>query len=325
MTELLSQAEIDALVQAVQAGEIGVQTGGRRGERPVRPYDFRRSDRFSKDQLRTLSMLHGVFARLAGMTLSVHLRYPVSVSVQLVEQLTYEEFVRSIPSPTVIVLFQLEPLEGRALLELGHALPLAVVDRLLGGPGLGQQPARPLTELEQGLVERLMQRLLPSLREAWQSVVDVRPVIVGMEMNPQFAQIASPADIVLLIQFAVDLPQHSFRMNLCLPYLLLQPILSLLSATTLFRAPSRTNQTEQMRALVESTYVPVRVELGRAWVSLGDLLALGPGDVIRLERAANAPVDVLVDRTRVFRARPGRVGRRLAAEILGEERSIHHG
>ncbi len=323
--ELLSQAEIDQLIAALRSGEVVPQGGTSSEDRRIRPYDFRRPDRFSKDQLRTVSILHGAFARMAGMALSVHLRFPVNVTVQAVEQLSYEEFVRSIPSPTVIVLFRLEPLEGRALLEFSTSLALSMVDRLLGGPGRADQPLRPLTELERGLVERLMQRLLPLLHDAWQSVADVRPVLMGLETNPQFAHIAGPTDVVLLVHFQVDTPQHSHRMNLCLPYLLLQPILSLLSATTLFRAPSRATQTELLQQAIEDTSVPVRVELGRAWVALGDLLSLGPDDVVRLNRRVHEALQVLVEGVPVFTGRPGRVGSRLAVEILGQEANPHHG
>ncbi len=322
--EVLSQAEIDQLVAAIQAGQVPVEQAAPQGQPSVRPYDFRRPDRFSKDQMRTVSLLHGAFARMAGMALSVHLRFPVNVTVRSVEQLSYEEFVRSIPTPTAIVLFQLEPLEGRALLELGGSFALAVVDRLLGGPGRADGPARPLTELERGLVERLMQRLLPLLHDAWQSVVDVRPVLVGMETNAQFAHIAGPTDVVLLVHFQVETPQQAYRMNLCLPYLLLQPILSLLSATTLFRAPSRTSQAEALRQTVEEVTVPLQVRLGSARVTFGDLVGLVPNDVIRLDRPAHAPLDVLVQGAVVFQARPGRVGRRLAVEILSREETARH-
>ncbi len=321
--ELLSQQEIDQLVAALQAGNVdAVQPS--RPRRSVRPYDFRRPDRFSKDQLRTVSILHGTFARTAGMALSVHLRFPVQVTVRSVEQLSYEEFVRSAPTPTVIVVFKLEPLEGRALLEVGGSFALAMVDRLLGGPGRAEGIARPLTELERGLVERLMQRVLPLLHDAWQSVVDVRPVLLGIETNPQFTPVAGPTDVILLVNFHVETPQQSYRMTLCLPYLLLQPILNLLSATTLFRAPSLTSQEEALRKTVEEVTVPVRVELGRAQVTVGDLVALAPSDVIRLDRLAHAPLDVLVEGSPVFRARPGRVGRRLAVEILSREEAPRH-
>ncbi|MCS7172046.1 MAG: flagellar motor switch protein FliM [Armatimonadetes bacterium] len=323
--ELLSQAEIDQLISALRSGQVAPESTTPQEERRIRPYDFRRPDRFSKDQLRTVSVLHGAFARMAGMALSVHLRSPIAVSVRSVEQLSYEEFVRSIPSPTVIVLFRLEPLEGRALLEFSNSLALAMVDRLLGGPGRADQPLRPLTELERGLVERLMQRLLPLLHDAWQSVADVRPVLLGLETNPQFAHIAGPTDVVLLVYFQVDTSHQSYRMNLCLPYLLLQPILSLLSATTLFRAPSRSVQTELLQRAVEDTHVPVQVELGRAWVPLGDLLSLGPNDVIRLDRRAHDPLEVLVEGIPVFSARPGRMGGRLAVQILAQEASSRHG
>jgi flagellar motor switch protein FliM len=127
------------------------------------------------------------------------------------------------------------------------------------------------------------------------------------------------------VHFQVETPQQAYRMNLCLPYLLLQPILSLLSATTLFRAPSRSSQAEALRQTVEEVTVPVEVRLGRARVTLGDLVGLAPNDVIPLDRPAHAPVEVLVGGAVVFRARPGRVGRRLAVEILSREEAARYG
>lgn len=317
MGEILSQSEIDALIGALHAGQsIGQTPGAVTTNGPaIRTYDFRRPDRFSKDQLRTISMVHGVFARLVSMALSVNLRFAVTVSVRSVDQVSYEEFVRSVPQPTVLMLLDLAPLEGKAVIEVNNTLALLIVDRLLGGAGLSTGAARPLTDVERLLMGRVGEKIVPALREAWHSILEITPALAGIETNLQFVQIASPGDVVLLISLEVQTPQQAGTINLCLPYLLLQPVLGRLSATRLFRASVRVPNAEAVRAALDETRVPVRVELGRARVRLGDLAELVRHDVVRLDRRSGAPLEVLVGDQVTFLATPGQVHNHLAVEI----------
>lgn len=316
MADQLSQAEIDSLISAIQSGQAEVSAGRPAGPVAVRSYDFRRPDRFSQDQIRTISMLHGIFARLMGMALSVHLRFTVAVSVRSVDQMPYEDFIKSLAPPTVMVLLELPPLEGKAILQIEGPLAILMVDRLLGGVGVLSQAARPLTEVDRVLVERVVDKMLPGLAEAWRSILELNPARVGMETNPQFAQIAAPGDIVLLVGLDVQTPQGTSTIHLCLPYLQLQPILNRLSATSLFRTAVHASHGDALRSTLEDISVEIHVELGRVRVSLGDLLGLMPNDVLKLDRPLDAPLDVLVGREPVFRGRPGQIRRKMAVEIL---------
>lgn len=317
MGEILSQAEIDALIGAMHAGQpFGRAPSTTTADGPaIRTYDFRRPDRFSKDQLRTISMIHGVFARLVAMTLSVNLRFTTTVNVRSVDQVAYEEFVRSVPQHTVLMLLDLPPLEGKAAIEVNNALALMMVDRLLGGAGVSSGAARPLTDVERLLMVRMGERILPALREAWHSMLEIAPALAGIETNLQFAQIASPGDVVLLISLEVQTPQQTGTINVCMPYLLLQPVLGRLSATRLFRTAVRVPRAEAVRSALDETTVAVRIDLGRARVRLGDLAELASDDVVRLDRRSDAPLEVLVGDRVTYLATPGQVNRRMAVEI----------
>ncbi|MBI4276844.1 MAG: flagellar motor switch protein FliM [Armatimonadetes bacterium] len=316
MAHQLSQAELDNLIGVIQTGQAEVPTGRPAGPAVVRSYDFRRPDRFSQDQVRTISMLHGVFARLVGMALSVHLRFSVEVTVRSVEQLPYEDFIKSLAQPTVMVVLEMPPLSGKAMLQIEGPLAILIVDRLLGGTGRLTQGVRPLSEVDRVLIERVVEKMLPGLAEAWRSIVELTPNRVGMETNPQFAQIAAPGDIVLLVALDVQTPQDTSTVHVCLPYLLLQPVLNRLSATTLFRTAVHSSNEEALCMALEDITVEMHVQMGRVQVSLGDLLGLMPNDVLKLDRSTDAPVDILVGREPIFRGRPGQIRRKLAVEIL---------
>ncbi|MDR5695652.1 MAG: flagellar motor switch protein FliM [Armatimonadota bacterium] len=317
MGEILSQAEIDALLSALHSGEVSLEgLKPKPASREAKPYDFRRPDRFSKDQIRTLSMIYGTFARLFSTSLSVYLRTNVQVLVLSVDQLTYDEFVRSIPNPTVMFILDLAPLDGQAILEVNTSLALQLIDRLLGGPGIGTGKARPLTDIEQALIERIVEKALVSLKESWQTIIPLQPRIKALEMNPQFAHIVAPSDIVLLVTMEAKVSGQSSLMNMCLPYILLQPVLSRLSATTLFATREGKRDEKVLLRVLQGVKVPVRVKLGEALITVRELLELRPNDVIRLDRGVDQLLEVIIGRSVKFLGRPGQVRRRLGVETV---------
>ncbi|HPB83895.1 MAG TPA: flagellar motor switch protein FliM, partial [Spirochaetota bacterium] len=200
MTEILSQDEIDALLTAISTGEVDTTDyTATKEQRKVKIYDFRRPDKFSKDQIRTLQMMHETFARLTTTALSAQLRALVSVHVASVDQLTYEEFIRSIPNPTTLAVVNMDPLKGSAVLEIDPSITFTIIDKLFGGRGEQTKISRELTDIEQSVMEGIIVRILGNLREAWSNVIDLRPRLGNIETNPQFAQIVPPNDMVVLI------------------------------------------------------------------------------------------------------------------------------
>jgi flagellar motor switch protein FliM len=214
MSDILSQEEVDALLNAVSTGSLVPDNAGEKAPSPdmgsdpsddgsrdksVILYDFRRPDRVSKDQMRTLQNLHDGYARLLSTTLSSYLRTLVEIDIVSVDQLTYSEFMMSISNPSCIYVFQMEPLEGAAIFEVNPSLVFFIVDRLFGGQGKPSEHNRELTDIEKNVLTKIVERALLNLKEVWEHVGIFTPKIESYETNSQFVQIAPPNETVILI------------------------------------------------------------------------------------------------------------------------------
>lgn len=330
MAEILSRDEINALLAVIsdeakdEAKDEGEPAPKERPARPdaqgrVRPYDFARPNKLSKDQLRTLQLMHESFARGIATSLSGYLRTFVEAEVVSTDAMLYEEFSRNVPNPGIMAIFALPPLEGSVMLEIGPDIGIAIIDRLLGGPGTLPKRARELTELEQPVMRRIVDRVMSNLNEAWRHVVEVEPRFDQLELNPQFTQLAPPKDIVIVIGIELTLRGGRGRMNLCIPYDAIEPVVPKLSAHYLFARSRKEAASEQSEAIVENLRlmpVPIRVILGRSAVTVRELVDLEVGDYISLETKRDALLTVLVGARAKFMGRPGRVGTRLAVELI---------
>jgi flagellar motor switch protein FliM len=317
--DVLSQAEIDALLSALSTGEVDAnEIKEEQKQRKVKVYDFKRPDKFSKDQIRTLSMLHENFARLLNTYLSAHLRAMVQVNVASVDQLTYEEFVRSMPNPSVISILQMHPLKGNAILEINPGIIFAIIDRLFGGSGQASSKPRPLTDIEENIVRRVMAKTLESLAEAWKQVVPLSPALEVIETNPAFAQIVPPNDMVVLITLQAKVGQAEGFINLCIPYLVLEPIMSKLTTSYWVGGTVKGSSTEHIQSLqrrVEKIKVPIIVELGKTTVTVHELLDLRPDDVLQLDTKINQDMQIIIGSHKKFFCKPGIAGSKLAIQI----------
>jgi len=321
MTEILSQDEIDALLAAISTGEVeSEEPKSGIDKRKVKIYDFKRPDKFSKDQLRTLQMIHETFARLSTTSLSAQLRALVSVHVASVDQLTYEEFIRSIPNPTTLGIINMDPLKGSAIFEIDPSITFTIIDRLFGGEGQPMKTNRELTEIEQSVMESIIVRLLTNLREAWATVIDLRPRLSQIETNPQFAQIVPPTDMVVLTTFETKVGEVEGMMNFCIPYITIEPIVTKLSAQYWYssiRKGASSENFEMIKERLNTVYLPVSVELGSTELPVRDILQLKVGDVIKLDTKVTADLKVkVVDRVK-FTAKAGIVGVKKAVQITG--------
>jgi len=321
VADILSQEEIDALLGALSSGEL--QADQLKGESTdvaskIKAYDFFRPSKFSKEQIRTIYMLHETFGRLWSSTLSGVLRNYVSLSVSSVDQVTYQEFIQSIPNPTITAMFTLSPLEGKALMEFSPTIGFPIIDRLLGGTGRSNLQARELTEIEEHVINNLVDEGMVFLKEAWATMIDLRPELKGIESNPLFVQIVPPSDMILLITLEARIGDFSGIINIIYPYVLLEPILSLLSAQTLYavgtRAPSEESR-ERTKRVLNKVELPVRVELGTADCTMRELLSLEVNDIIVLDTKVNEDLKVRVGEVVKFLCTPGQVGKQRAAQI----------
>ncbi len=318
--EVLSQSEIDKLLSALSSGEVNAEEmKTEETQKKVKSYDFKRPDKFSKDQIRTLYMLHESFARLLNTYLSTHLRTLVNVEVASVEQLTYQEFVQSMSNPSVISILTVPPLKGSMIMEVNTEIAFAYIDRVFGGEGKVGVKSRMLTEIEEAVMRRFIDTAMANLKEAWSNVAVFHPSIETIESNPQFAQIVPPSDMVIIVTVQIKLGEVEGMLNICIPYLVLEPIMPKL--TTTFWVASSISKDETgdtpkiLQKKLERTKVPFIVEMGKIEISIREFLTLGFGDVLQLDTEVKDEMPCIVGKYPKFYCRPGTFGKKMAVQI----------
>ncbi len=315
MSEILDQQEVEALLAAVKEGETpasGPATAGE-PESPFSiaaeavPYDFTRPERVSKDQIRALASIHEVFARNFGATLSGFLRTIIDVHVLGVEQLTYNEFIHSLPNPTCFMVIQAPPLEGQMCLELSPLIVYPIIDRLLGGSNQTQFiPQRPLTSIESRLTSRIAEKALEHLSEVWRNLVDARFEIVETESNPHLVHIVAPTEVVVFITFELRFGQCVGTMSLCIPFNTIESVLSRLTTQSWFFKPRATAGTHQQRILrnLSHSSVELTTYLAESRIRLSELRSLRPGDLITFDKRAGKDLIIRVAGLNKFAGQP---------------------
>lgn len=346
MSEILSQAEIEALLSSLQgdgtesdfgpppvdaansayslssqasAGPSAPPVGLRDGRTSVayEPYDFRRPDKFAKDQLRTLQMLHETFARLYAGSLSGYLRIPVHVDLISVEQIPYDEYMRSLTS-SIINVFSMAPLNGQAILEVEFNVILSMIDRLMGGPGSMVKATSVLTDIERALTESIIDRALREFFVAWEGIAQFTARREIMETQSQFVQIVPPNDVVVSILFEIKVGDLRGAMSICIPYQLLKPVTPKLSAQRWFSNSVKKNSGKYSALLagrLSKTSITCSVRLGGASLAVDDVLNLKVGDIVTLNRAQNEEVEIMFGNSVKFLGKPGIRGKKLAVYV----------
>lgn len=319
MVDVLSQNEIDALLAALSSGEMDAEELKKEEtQKRIRSYDFKRAVRFSKDHIRSLTRIHENFARYLTTYFSAQLRTFVQISVVQVEQLPYDEFIRSIPKMTVLNIFEAEPLVGRMVLEVHPNIAYAMLDRLLGGTGNAPTKINALTEIETIIMERIFSRAFESLQEAWKTVLDITPRMEALETNPQFMQIVSPNETIALISLSTKIGDTTGMINLCIPHVVLEPIMSKLSAHQWFISEKKTRVPEEVDALkqrVSKAKLPIIAELGESKLTIFEFLGLSVGDVISLNKPVHDGLAIKVGDKLKYIGSPGTMKDRVAVQI----------
>jgi flagellar motor switch protein FliM len=286
----------------------------------VRTFDFRRPNKLSRDHVRSLQIVHETFARQLTTLFSSSLRVVSEVNILSIEQLSYDEYVRDTPNPSHLSILSIDPLPGVAIFQLPLSTAMTVVDLMLGGHGVGAGPDRPLTEIERGLVRTMIDRALAELAYSFESITKITPQVIQHESNPQFAQIAAPSDMTVVVMFEVKVGAEENVASLCFPYAALQPILDTIAQAAMRTQVSRTdseNTRSRLSARLLDVPVEMIVEFNEASLTSGEILDLAVGDVIALNHAIDVPLTASVDGVATFEVRPARSGKRLACQVVG--------
>lgn len=291
-------------------------------------YDFRRPDKLSKDHIRALQMLHENFAGFFMSSLAAHLRTQIEVTLVSVEQVPYDEYIKTV-SESLLNILNVETLSGQAIFEMDFGILFSMLDRLLGGKGAAGKVVRDLTDIEKLLSSHIVEMGLADLHTAWETVLPLELAVASMETSPQFVQIIPGNDTVVLVLFQIRMGEYQGAMSLCIPYLLLKPILAKLSTQRWFvsdrKKTSRTHAQELAKRL-NTTTVPCVARLGRTSITVADLVSLAVGQVLPMEvcPASDDPhapkdklgtVDLLIGGQVKFRGRTGLRGKTLAVQI----------
>ncbi|MCL2058743.1 MAG: flagellar motor switch protein FliM [Oscillospiraceae bacterium] len=319
MGDILSQSEIDDILRQLTEG--GPETDNLEdgaSDKKVKVFDFKRPSKFAKDQLKTLNIIHDNYARLVTNYLTAYLRTLVRVDVIAVDALPYGDFSNSLTNPDVMAIIDFSPLSGSVILEMSPTIAFCCIDRILGGRGAMMQEIREFTEIESALLERTIAHLLSHYRTAWENVIEITPRLEKTETNPQFAQIISPNEMVALVTFNIKVSEAEGMMNICIPYMVVEPIMSRLTTKywySLIEKEPIANAKEMLEHKLENTYIPVRGVLGSSNITVAELLELSVGDVLPLDRGVCEEVDVYVGELRKFKARPGVMRKKAALKV----------
>lgn len=322
MDEILSQNEIDVLLSAISSGEMDAEELKKEEEeKKVRVYDFKRALRFSKDQIRSISRIHENYARLLTTFLSSQLRTYVHIEVTSVDQVPFEEFIRSISSLTVLNIYSMNPLKGNLVMEINPNIAYGLLDRILGGQGTTVAKNNNLTEIEVLLLTQIFEKATSNLKDAWASLIEIDPVLEEFEENPQFIQMVSPNETVVIVSMAASIGETTGMINICIPHTLLEPVIPKLSAHYWMENITKERDEEAYSKLTEnlrSTIVDVNAILGETNISINEFLDLANGDVLALNQQISEPLTMLVNNEAKFFVQPGEFKKKLAVQVLEE-------
>jgi len=294
---VLSQAEIDALLPTSRES-----AGKRTSAGGAVPYDFSRPDRVTKDELRSLHLLHDRFALNVSTTLSAYLRAVTEVTVVSVEQFLYSEFLMSLPDATAFYAVDVDPSRATGALEISPLVAFTVIDRMLGGSGAGSAPNRALTEIELNVIDAIAKVLLKNLADTWRPLAKVQLRVTGRETRPQMLQVADANEVMILLVFDVRVGENRGAMHLCFPAASLEPLVQAMASGNQRTRELNSQADEWLQKNLSRVPLDVSAQL-RTTLPARDLVLLTPGQVIELPHVAGERVDVFIGGRTRFRGR----------------------
>lgn len=290
-------------------------------------YNFRRPDKFSKDNLRALRDIHREFSKAISLVLSGYLRMRVEIEIVSVDQLTYEEFVRSMPSPISVGVFEFEPLSGQILLGISFEVISCIVNRMLGGVGNIETQTRELTDIEKALAKKVINIIIKSLEDSWNAIIPVTGKFISLDDNYQSIQVATAGEIVALLTFEVQISGKHFGLfSLCFPYPVLETVLGHLSTQHIFQTKGLVASNDErlkMISKINTSNVDLRVQFGQCSITLDDFLQLSEGDIIKLDNKVQDDLIVKVNGEKKFFARPGTMKDKICVKITDVYDEMH--
>jgi len=301
MADILSQEEIDALLEVVDEDNITPDELEKApdllDQRQITLYDFKRPNRISKEQLRAFRSIHDKMARNLASQISSLMRSIVEIQLHSVDQMTYGEFLMSLPSPTSFNVFALKPLDGKVVIEINPSIVFPMIERLLGGPGESYDGNRDFSDIELNLLDSILKVISSNLKEAWSPIIDFYPVVEAKESSSNVVQIVAQNEIVVMVVMELIIGHTSGMINICYPVITLESVLPKLANRDLMltETSSRKSRNKELKALLGGARVDLEAILGHANLTMREILDIDIGDIIRLDRQADNTAILSVD------------------------------
>lgn len=318
MGDVLSQAEIDRLLNAFNSGELDAEEFKDTGEKQVKNYDFSRPSKFSKEHLRTLEIVFEHYCRLLSTHLPGYLRVSVQAEVINSEAVIYSEFSNALSNPVLLGMVDFEPLEGNIIIEVSDNVGYAIIDRMLGGAGIPLEKKRDFTEIERVILERIFTIMTNLLKDPFENVVDISPRFTRIETNSQFAQIISPNEMIALITMNIKVANVEGMMNVCIPYTCIEPVIERLNTKywySTIRDKDEASYKEFIEVSISRANIPIRAVLGKSVISVNDYIHMQRGDIIKLDSKTDDELKIYVGNIFKFTALPGLASDSYAVKI----------
>ena len=308
MSQVLSQDEVDSLLKGISGESDDDFDLPDMDADAVIPYDLTSQDRIIRGRMPTLEIIHDRFVRMFRLTLSSALRKVVDISVRSTELIKFGEFLKTLPVPSSLNLFRMNPLRGNAILVLETRLVFTLIDIFFGGTGELEVKAegRDFTAIEQKMVKRVVISALEDLQNAWKPVFPLQVGYTRTEINPQFVAIVPHSEVVVVITFDVEMGKAPMMLTICIPYSMVEPIRGKLDSG--FQSDQNEEDHvwgKRFRDNLAEAKINLKVELGKAEIKVRDFLNLTTGDVIPLDHEAARSLDIKVEGVTKFRGYQG--------------------
>lgn len=333
MAEVLSQNQIDQLLSSLQTGDVSVNELEDKGpDKKIRPYDFKIPKKFTKEQLKTISIIYENYSRILSTYLSGMLRNYCQIEVLTIEEQRYFEYSNAMPESILMGVMEMKPLQGSAMITMSQSVAFAIIDRLLGGQGDPYEVDRDYTDIELTLIEKVIREMSTLLKDAWSNVYELTPQFIRLATNSRQSQLVSPNETVVIIMLDVKIKEVVGNISFCMPYVILEPVLEHLNTRYWFteRKVSDEIQKEGRKSLQQSMKaVPIELKavLGKGHLSLHEIMDLRCGDVIELEQGINDKILIIANGNEWFAGAPGVFNNHKAVRVekILLEGDIEHG
>lgn len=320
MSEVLSQNQIDMLLSGISSGDLGfTELEEKIHERKIRPYDFSIPKKINKEQVKTLSIIHENYGRILSSYLSGLLRTYCQVELLSIEEQRYFEYSNALPENNMMGVLEMPPLQGTSMITVNQSLTFAIIDRLLGGQGEAYEVDRDYTEIEVILMQKVIRECCILLKDAWSNVHEISPVFLRLESNSLQTQLVSPNETVVIIDLNVKIKDVEGNMSLCMPYLILEPVLDHLNIRYWSESTSDGGEKKHYKDLlfnkVNTVLMELKAILGTSHLSLRDIMDLRVGDVIQLDQHITDKTIIKSNNTEWFTGTMGQYKNHVAVKI----------